>query len=291
MPHSGEKENCLQEPRKKQQWSIDDFDVGKSLGKGKFGHVYLAREKQSGFIVALKVLFKKEVQNAHIERQLRREIEIQSHLRHKNILRLYGYFYDEQRIYLILEYAVEGELYKKLKKTKRFDEKTTANYVSQIADALRYLHEKNVIHRDIKPENLLVGLHGEIKLADFGWSVCTDTSATDKRTTLCGTLDYLPPEMVERKKHGHRVDLWSLGVLCYELLAGYAPFEDEGHARTYRRIKDVDLKIPDHFSPGAASLIRSLLKYVPEERLSLEEAMLHSWVQSHAHTDRDSAAK
>lgn len=107
-------------------WSLKDFEVGKPLGKGKFGHVYLARERTTGFIVALKVLYKAELEQARVEKQLRREIEIQSHLRHQNILRLYGYFYDEKRVYLILEYAAGGELYKKLRKVGHFTEDRAA---------------------------------------------------------------------------------------------------------------------------------------------------------------------
>lgn len=98
-------------------WELSDFDIGKPLGRGKFGNVYLAREKKSHYIVALKVLFKSQLSKAGVEHQLRREIEIQSHLRHKNILRLYGYFYDQSRVYLILEYAAKGELYKELRTT------------------------------------------------------------------------------------------------------------------------------------------------------------------------------
>merc|ERR1719336_350161 len=107
-----------------QRWKLDDFDIGRPLGKGKFGNVYLAREKKSKYIVALKVLFKSQLQKAQVEHQLRREIEIQSHLRHPNILRLFGYFYDETRIYLILEFAPRGELYKSQlqKPEQRFDE-------------------------------------------------------------------------------------------------------------------------------------------------------------------------
>ncbi len=107
-------------------WSLKDFDVGKALGKGKFGRVYLAREKRSGYIVALKILFKSELQQHKVEKQLRREIEIQSHLRHRNILRLYGYFHDSKRVYLILEFAAQGELYKQLRKYGRFPEKRAA---------------------------------------------------------------------------------------------------------------------------------------------------------------------
>merc|ERR1711936_1117374 len=97
---------------KQHRWKLEDFDIGRPLGKGKFGNVYLAREKASKYIVALKVLFKSQLQKAQVEHQLRREIEIQSHLRHTNILRLFGYFYDETRVYLILEFAPKGELYK-----------------------------------------------------------------------------------------------------------------------------------------------------------------------------------
>jgi serine/threonine protein kinase len=117
-------------------WTLKDFDVGRALGKGKFGRVYLAREKRSGYIVALKILFKSELQQHKVEKQLRREIEIQSHLRHKNILRLYGYFHDSKRVYLIIEYAGQGELYKQLRKYGRFPEKRAArvgfqDFVSQ----------------------------------------------------------------------------------------------------------------------------------------------------------------
>lgn len=107
-------------------FTIDDFEIGRPLGKGKFGNVYLAREKKSHFIVALKVLFKSQIEKEGVEHQLRREIEIQAHLQHPNILRLYNYFYDRRRIYLILEYAPRGELYKELQKCRTFDEQRTA---------------------------------------------------------------------------------------------------------------------------------------------------------------------
>lgn len=121
--------------------------------------------------------------------------------RHDNVLRLYGYFFDQTRIYLILEFAAKGELYKELQKCGHFDEKRSAKYIKSLAAALDYCHSKHVIHRDIKPENLLLDLHGNIKIADFGWSVHAPHS---RRTTLCGTLDYLPPEMIEGKVRASR---------------------------------------------------------------------------------------
>lgn len=257
------------------QWSLDDFEIGKPLGRGKFGNVYLAREKRTKYIVAVKVLTKSQLLKAGCEHQLRREIEIQSHLRHRNILRMFGYFYDEGRIYLILEFSPGGELYKELTKRTRFPERLSAKYITDLASALSYCHKKHIIHRDIKPENLLVGHRGEIKIADFGWSIHAPTS---RRTTLCGTLDYLPPEMVEGREHDEQVDVWSVGVLLYEFLVGSPPFEAEGHNATYRRIQRVDLHFPKIVPEDAQDLIRKLLQKDPRKRLSLESIPRHPWV-------------
>ncbi|KAG8044434.1 hypothetical protein GUJ93_ZPchr0232g33688 [Zizania palustris] len=235
-----EEEKVSPHSQEEKRWVLPDFDIGKPLGRGKFGHVYLAREKRSNHIVALKVLFKSQLKQSQVEHQLRREVEIQSHLRHPNILRLYGYFYDQTRVYLILEYAAKGELYKELQRCKHFSERRSATYIASLARALIYLHGKHVIHRDIKPENLLIGSQGELKIADFGWSVHT----FNRRRTMCGTLDYLPPEMVEKTEHDYHVDIWSLGILCYEFLYGVPPFEAKEHSETYRRIVKVDLKFP-----------------------------------------------
>lgn len=263
---------------KQRTFTLSDFDIGRALGKGKFGNVYLAREKTSKFIIALKVLFKSQLQKANVEHQLRREIEIQSHLRHPNILRLYGYFHDEQRVYLILEYAPGGELFRALQAQplKRFDELRAAAYIQQLADALLYCHSKKVIHRDIKPENLLLGAKGELKIADFGWSVHAPSS---RRDTLCGTLDYLPPEMVQGRPHDHKVDLWSLGVLCYEFLVGKPPFEAETYEETYARISRAQYLFPDHVSQTAKDLISKLLQINPNNRLSLEGVLSHHWIK------------
>ncbi len=223
------------------------------------------------------VLFKSQLQKGQVEHQLRREIEIQSHLRHPNILRLFGYFWDETRVYLILEYAPRGEMYKIMQNMPggRFDEAKSAKYVKQMAGALAYCHSHDVIHRDIKPENLLLDMKGDLKIADFGWSVHAPSS---RRATMCGTLDYLPPEMIDNGTHDYNVDLWSLGVLCYEFLVGKPPFETESHQETYRRIATVDIKWPSIVSPGARDLITKLLRRKPTDRLPLDQVISHPWV-------------
>jgi len=273
--------SAMSSTAKTERWTLKNFDIGRKLGSGKFGNVYLARERQSKYIVAVKVLHKYQLEKAGVEHQLRREIEIQAHLRHKNVLRLHAYFFDERRIYLILEYAANGELYKELQKHVRFGNKRSATYIYQLSKALAYCHKKHIIHRDIKPENLLIGFDGEIKIADFGWSVHAPSS---RRKTLCGTLDYLSPEMIEGVTHDEKVDIWSLGVLAYEFLVGTPPFEAEGHRQTYRRIARVDLQFPPFVCDSARDLIRKLLRKRPEMRLSLDLVPSHSWIIQYAET-------
>lgn len=176
---------------------------------------------------------------------------------------------------------------------------TCPRYIASLAKAIAYCHSKHVIHRDIKPENLLVGLEGDLKIADFGWSVHAPNS---RRKTMCGTLDYLPPEMVEGKEHSACVDVWSLGVLCYEFLFGCPPFEAAGHKATYARIVAVDLKFPE--SPSISAEARDLITKVrvgrgcnlyhtvvaqllvkdPSQRLSMHDVLQHPWIRKYADT-------
>ncbi|KAL7424813.1 spindle assembly checkpoint kinase [Cryptotrichosporon argae] len=262
------------------QWALRDFDIGRPLGKGHFGRVYLARLKTNGFILALKCL-DRSVANEDVQRQVRREIQIMQELRHPNIIRLYGYFTDPANIYLMLEYAGQGELFRQLAKAGRFSEKRSARYVRQVADGLAYLHSKNVIHRDIKPENLLIGLNGEIKIGDFGWSVY---SPEESQRTLCGTLSYVSPEMVLGQPHGHAIDIWALGVLAYEMVIGAEPFGADtagGPRQVHIRICRVDVRFPEHVSELAKGLILSLLRLDPADRLPLEAVRDYPWVKQY----------
>ncbi|VTJ53821.1 Hypothetical predicted protein [Marmota monax] len=198
---------------------------------------------------------------------------------HPNILRLYNYFYDSLRIYLILEFAPRGELYNLLQRSGPLDEQHTAMIMEELADALTYCHNNKVIHRDIKPENLLLGLMGEVKIADFGWSVHAPSL---RRQTMCGTLDYLPPEIVEGRTYDEKVDLWCLGVLCYELLVRRPPFESPSQSETQRRILKVDVTFPPSMPEGAQDLVSKLLRYQPSERLPLAQVLEHPSVKAHS---------
>eukprot|EP00743_Colponemidia_sp_Colp-15_P005856 GILK01006295.1.p1 GENE.GILK01006295.1~~GILK01006295.1.p1 ORF type:complete len:498 (-),score=39.25 GILK01006295.1:86-1579(-) len=257
------------------RWILSDFEVGKPLGKGKFGNVYLARERSSNRLVALKVLFKAQLKTQQFEHQLRREIEIQSHLHHPHILRLFGYFYDDTKMYLVLEYAAKGPLLKRLKDEKTLAESEAAKYVYELSLALHHLHSRHIIHRDLKLENLLLSADNSLKLADFGWSVHT---LQNRRKTLCGTLDYLAPEMVEGKEYDEAVDIWCLGITMYEFLTATPPFAADNEAETYKNISTAELYLPSHLSSDARDLLSKLLQKDPAQRISIKECLVHPWL-------------
>jgi len=193
---------------------------------------------------------------------------------------MFGYFHDQTRVYLILEYASKGELYQLLKSqpNKRFEENVAAKFIYQIADAIGYCHSRDVLHRDIKPENILVGEDGKLRIGDFGWSVHAPSS---KRETVCGTLDYLPPEMVEGSAHDKTADIWSIGILLYEFLVGKPPFETVSYNSTYEKIIRCDYAFPPWMSDGAKDLIIKLLRKNSQERLPIKEILIHPWIVSH----------
>jgi serine/threonine protein kinase len=267
-------------------YCLDDFEIGRTLGRGSFGLVYLARERKTGFVVALKVLFKEQVEQKNLVHLIPREIEIQMNLRHPNVLRMYGYFYDQKRIFFITELAGKGELYAILcnqrdlmwdqyHQHRCFSEAVTAKYVASLADTLDYCHSKNIVHRDLKPENILIDSSGNIKVADFGWSIHVNQS---KRKTMCGTLDYLSPELVHGQTYDYRVDIWALGILTYEFLVGNPPFETSGQEETKQRIRENQIKFPSWMASDAVSLIQELLQSNPDKRLELSKVRTHPFI-------------
>lgn len=264
-------------------WRLSDFDVGTKLGSGKFGRVYLAREKTGRrTILAIKSIKKEDIKKERIKYQLVREIEIQRQLHNFNILKMFGYFYDEKRVYILLEYAPEGMLYRVLKTAGRLPNVLVATYAYQVVQALKYIHRLSIIHRDIKPENCLLGTMGELKLCDFGWAVYAPSS---RRTTMCGTLDYLPPEMLAAEpKHDHAVDIWALGVLTYEILIGQPPFEHADDGKTQRKIRHLDYSFPTEVAidEKAKCFINGLLKLDPSQRLLLSDLEKHDYLKTFA---------
>ena len=255
---------------------ISDFEKEKEIGKGGFGLVWKVVHKKTQKVYCIKVIEKSGIIQQKLVDQMNREIEIMYILNHPHCLRLKNHFEDDQNFYLVMPLAHKGQLYKILRKFKKFDEKTTAQILRETISALQYLHsfKPPIIHRDIKPENLLLNNGGRVLLADFGWSNFADG---DVRKTFCGTPEYIAPEMLLKKGHDTRVDIWSVGVLMFELLAGYSPFVAKNNQDLYTNIKKLKIQWPKDMPPLAKNLIGKILRLNPTERISLEEILNHQW--------------
>ncbi|ELQ76780.1 Serine/threonine protein kinase [Trachipleistophora hominis] len=265
-------------------WTLDDFELGAPLGAGQFGQVWLVREKVRNYILALKIIPKSIVEKTDSYRQLRRELEIHTKLRSPYILRCYGHFHDKNNIYLVLEYASNGELFHHLVEKGKFDEKTAANYIYQVLHAVRTMHSHKVIHRDLKPENILIGCDNKLRIADFGWSVC---DVDQKRGTFCGTQEYLCPEIINKNQYNNKVDMWCIGILTYELLVGNTPFEapDRTTRDAYRKIRNLEYDLPKFLSENAQRFIARLLVAESEKRPDVNEMLNDPWITENVYVN------
>ena len=247
------------------------------IGKGAFGEVWKVSHKMTGKIYVIKVMDKSSIKGEKLIDQINREIEIMYKLNHPHIIKLINHFEDDEKLYLLMPYASKGQLYSLLKRQVRFDQRTAAQYMREVIEAVRYIHSfsPKIIHRDIKPENLLLDDNYRVLLSDFGWSNFLDDN--EFRKTFCGTPEYLSPEMVKKSGHNEMVDIWALGVLMFEFLAGYAPFSGSTPKELYSNIKKLKIHWPDDFPPLAKNLITKILKLNPSERLNINEILDHAW--------------
>ncbi|CAK9003316.1 unnamed protein product [Durusdinium trenchii] len=264
---------------------MSDFEIldgvgGRSLGKGSFGVVRRVRRKGTDDVYALKTMQKMEVMSGQLIEQVEREIMVQQNLKHENVLRLFKHFEDEDNVYLLLEYCAKGELYQLLRtqKGRKFNEQTSRHFFVQLVRGLKYLHSHQIVHRDLKPENLLITHDDVLKIADFGWCAATNVL----RTTFCGTMDYLAPEMIQGSGHDQTLDIWSVGILLYEMMVGRPPFQSTNHTMLIDRILKIAIFFPPGLPPLVVDLVRRLLKREPSQRLPLDQVLRHPWVLSKA---------
>ena len=253
------------------------------LGTGSYGHVYLVTHNITKKKFALKVINKHRIMQAYGNCDLiHNEKEIHSKLNHPNIIKLYNYFETEEEINFLLEYAEGGNLYSLIRKEKGFSENVAYKYFIQIVNAVYFLHRNNIIHRDIKPENILLGDNDLLKLCDFGWA---KELTVNNRSTFCGTLEYMAPEIVGCEKYDCSVDVWSLGILLYELLMGHSPFKSKKEKNTMIKIKSHHNLTFDKNKPlskDCIDLIEGLLNVNPLMRFKLRDILEHPFVTSHA---------
>lgn len=237
------------------QLTVNDFQQGKTLGTGAFGRVKFVTYRTTGQFYALKMLKKAAIIKMKQVDHIASEKSILSSLKHPFIVNMYGCFHDSRFIYMLLEYVVGGEFFTHLRKAGKFDNDTACFYGAQIASIFEYCHSKNIVYRDLKPENILLMSDGYLKLTDFGFA-----KVIEHRTyTLCGTPEYIAPEVLLNKGHGKPVDWWTLGILIYEMIVGYPPFVDEDPMGIYQKILSGKIVFPKLFDKNAKGLVKKLL--------------------------------
>ncbi|KAM9627257.1 ribosomal protein S6 kinase alpha-3 isoform 3-T4 [Morphnus guianensis] len=259
------------------------FELLKVLGQGSFGKVFLVK-KISGSdarqLYAMKVLKKATLKvRDRVRTKMERDILVE--VNHPFIVKLHYAFQTEGKLYLILDFLRGGDLFTRLSKEVMFTEDDVKFYLAELALALDHLHSLGIIYRDLKPENILLDEEGHIKLTDFGLSK-ESIDHEKKAYSFCGTVEYMAPEVVNRRGHTQSADWWSFGVLMFEMLTGTLPFQGKDRKETMTMILKAKLGMPQFLSPEAQSLLRMLFKRNPANRLGagpdgVEEIKRHAF--------------
>ena len=258
MEAESETEKEIQENKGKiLKVNLNDFELLQTVGIGSFGRVRLCRHKKNSRVYVMKILKKAEIVKQKQVDHVYSEYNILSILNHPFIVELKGVNVQHpQYLYLILEYVPGGELFTLLRNNINFPVEQAKFYTAHIITIFEYLHSKNIIYRDLKPENILVNKNGYLKLTDFGFAKVINNNKT---YTLCGTPEYLAPEIILNKGHGKPVDWWTMGILLYEMLVGIDPFSDDDYMMIYQKIIKGKIRFYNTSDKNAKSLINNLL--------------------------------
>uniref|UniRef100_A0A668ABF3 Serine/threonine-protein kinase PLK4 n=1 Tax=Myripristis murdjan TaxID=586833 RepID=A0A668ABF3_9TELE len=257
---------------------IEDFKVLTMLGKGSFACVYRAKSVKTGVEVAIKTIDKKAMHKAGMVQRVTNEVEIQCRLKHPSILELYNYFEDSNYVYLVLEMCHNGEMSRYLKERKMpFSEDEARHFMHQIVKGMLYLHTHGIMHRDLTLSNLLLTSNMNIKIADFGLATQLKLP-NEKHFTMCGTPNYISPEVATRSAHGLESDVWSLGCMFYAFLTGHPPFDTDTVKHTLTKVVLGEYEMPSHVSDEAQDLIHQLLQKDPAQRPSLSAVLDHPFM-------------
>eukprot|EP01118_Nematostelium_gracile_P013138 TRINITY_DN4926_c0_g2_i2.p2 TRINITY_DN4926_c0_g2~~TRINITY_DN4926_c0_g2_i2.p2 ORF type:complete len:365 (+),score=85.72 TRINITY_DN4926_c0_g2_i2:53-1147(+) len=244
---------------------FEDLTILQTLGTGTFGRVRLAKLKNENRYIALKQLKKAEVVRLKQVEHVKAERQLLADVNHPFIVRLFNSFQDGGSLFLLMEYVNGGELFYHLRRRGRFPIDWAQFYAAEIVEAFGYLHSLDIIYRDLKPENLLLDSNGHLKITDFGFA--KKVASGDRTWTLCGTPEYLAPEVILRYGHGKAVDWWSLGILIFEMLAGFPPFVGQDPMEIYEEILAGKISFPNHFDSTSKDLISKLLTADRSRRL------------------------
>ncbi|CAL1598132.1 unnamed protein product [Knipowitschia caucasica] len=276
-PGKGEGEAALGN----RMYRLEELETVATVGTGTFGRVFLVRDKHSRSFFALKQMKIPDVIRLKQETHVHNEKEVLSEVTHPFLIRLFWTHHDERFLYMLLDYVPGGELFSYLRTRGRFSNSAGLFYTSEIVVAIDYLHQRDIVYRDLKPENILLDAEGHIRLTDFGFA----KKLSDRTWTLCGTPEYLAPEVIQSKGHGRAVDWWALGILVFEMLAGYPPFFDDNPFGIYQKILAGKLEFPRHLDFYVKDLIKKFLVIDRARRLGnmkngADDIKRHRWFKT-----------
>lgn len=260
-----------------------DFELLACVGQGGFAKVFQCRKKGTDEIYAMKVMLKSKIIEKNHGGYMKAERDILTKVIHPFIVQLQCSFQTRTKLYLILDFINGGHLFFQLYRQGIFSEELARIYTAEIVCAVAHLHKMGIIHRDLKPENILLDAEGHVKLTDFGLAKEVDDST--KSNSLCGTVEYMAPEIILAKGHDRGADWWSVGVLLYEMLTGKPPFVQENRYKLQQKIVTDKIKLPKYLTSEAITLLKGLLQKDPSKRLGSgprgsDEIKQHKWFKS-----------
>ncbi|CAG7785469.1 unnamed protein product [Allacma fusca] len=269
---------------------LEDLDIIRTIGTGTFGRVVLVQERLSGDYGALKVISLSDAVRLKQVDHVKNEKNILRSIDHPFIINLKWHDKDEYNVYMLFDYIAGGELFSYLRKAGHFSSSTSSFYAAEIVSALEYLHSKSIVFRDLKPENLLLDKEGHLKLTDFGFAKKLSERYSGLTWTLCGTPEYIAPEVIQSKGHNKAVDWWALGVLIFEMHCGYAPFYHDNSCSTYEKILSGKIEWPKMIDPVVKDIVRKLLVVDRAKRLGnmkngAEDVKKHRWFRDYSWED------
>ena len=260
--------------------SLNDLEILRedgNLGEGSFSEVLKVRSRLDGKIYALKVIDLLKL-SPNDWNNLKVEIELHEKLDHPNIIKYIGSFQNQNMVYIQLEQAKNGCLFYYINSQRGIPELLALRYFYQCCSAVKYLHSKRIIHRDIKPENLLLDENFDIKLCDFGWS-CSLADELETRMSICGTYEYMAPEIVFRTPYSYKVDIWCLGILLYEMLHGTPPFKAQTVDQIKEELSTKNIHIHSHLTRYTVDLLKKMLQSAEDERITIDDIFKHPAIQ------------
>eukprot|EP01113_Clastostelium_recurvatum_P009796 TRINITY_DN14766_c0_g1_i2.p1 TRINITY_DN14766_c0_g1~~TRINITY_DN14766_c0_g1_i2.p1 ORF type:complete len:409 (-),score=114.69 TRINITY_DN14766_c0_g1_i2:73-1299(-) len=263
-------EPCISStPHSFENLCLSDIKSIQVIGTGTFSKVHLVKHLNQFY--ALKVVPKRKLKNAKQRDGIKSERDILLSINHEYIVKMHTTFQDDDHLYMLMEFAQGGELFYHLRNQGAFEEGLVRFYAAEIAMALSHLHEQGIVYRDLKLENLVLASSGHVRITDFGFARKLETKSS-RTFTVCGTAEYLAPELLLGKGYNYSVDWWALGVLIFEMMSGYSPFYDENPTEIYRNILYSNIEFPEFISGPARDFIKRLLTRDTQKRLGCSSA-------------------